>query len=201
MFSYYSLIWHLYFASMLSNQVACLAASNSPHPGSLPGLGKMNSFVSLRMDPLKLCYGYIPLSNSTDKLPSMSFEGYHIITDLILSCSNCPLVPAHMSSHPALCSLCSLELLHTTSVAILVRVKHLHNSIQGTRGSITTSYSFIPVSYQSIIAWLGPSGLLGVHSRKGSDRTVDKLVPKLLTNLTEDLGSYNLGTLPRCLSI
>ena len=136
-----------------------------------------------------------------DKLPPTSFQGCHIITYLILSCSNYPLVPAHMSSHPTLCSLCSLELLHTADIAILARVKHLHNSMHGTHSSITTSCSFIPVSYQSITAWLGPSGLRWVHPRKGSDRTVDNLIPKLLTYLTEDLKSCNLGTLPRCLSI
>ena len=132
----------------------CLPSSLKHHLDSscLPSLSKMNSLVSLRTDPLNLCYGCIPLSNSTNKLPPTSFQGYHIITYLILSCSNCPLVPAHMSSHPALCSLCSLELLHTTSVAILARVKHLHNSIHGTHGSITTSCSFIPISYQSITA-------------------------------------------------
>ena len=114
---------------------------HSPDPGSLPKLSKTNSLISLRTDPLNLCYGYIPLNNSTDKLPLMSFQGCHIITYLILSCSNCPSVPAHTSSHPVLCSLCSLELLHIADIAILARVKHLHNIIHGTHSSITASCS------------------------------------------------------------
>ena len=129
-------------------ELHCLPSSieHSPDPSCLPSLSKTNSLVSLHMDPLNLCYGCIPLSNSTDKLPPMSFQFCHIITYLILSSSNCPLVPTHTSLHPALCSLCSLELLHTADVVILVRVKHLHNSIHGTHGSITPSCSFISVS-------------------------------------------------------
>ena len=103
----------------------CLPSSLKHHLDSscLPSLSKMNSLISLHTDSLNLSYGSIPFSNRTDKQSPMSFQGYHIITYLILSCSNYPLIPMHMSSHPVLCSLCSLELLHIADVAILARVK------------------------------------------------------------------------------
>ena len=129
-------------------KLCCLPSSLKHHPDSscLPSLSKMISLICLHSDPLNLCYGYIPFSNNMNKLPPTSFQSYHIITYLILSCSNYPSVPAHTSTHPALCNLCSMEPLHTTDVTIMARVKHPQNCIHGTHGSITTS-------------WLGPSGL------------------------------------------
>ena len=136
---------------LLVIELCCLPSSleHSPDPSCLPSLSKENDLVPLSMDALQLSPSCISFSNSMDKLPLTSFQGCHIITYLILSCSNCPSVPMHMSSHPALCSLCSLELLHATNVTILARVKHPHNCVHGTHGSITTSCSFIWVSYQS----------------------------------------------------
>jgi len=131
----------------------------------------------------------------------MSFQGYHIIIYLILGCSNYPLVPVHTSLYPALCNLCSLELLHATDVTILARVKHLHNCIHGTHGSITTSCSFIPVSYQSITAWLGPRSLWCIHSRERSNGPIDKLITEFLLDFAENFKSGHLGTLPRGLYI
>ena len=103
-----------------------------------------------------------------------------------------------------LCSFGSHELINVGGIGllpevpgVLMSVEHLchckHCAHSGTR----TVCPLIPISDQCITIALCPYYCGRIHSRKSTSDTTGKLIPMLLTNLTQHLKSHYLGSFPR----
>jgi len=113
-------------------------------------------------------------------------------------------VLAHMLLELTLCSFGSHELIHASGIGLLLEipgvlmsVEHLHYCKHGAHSRTRTVCPLIPISDQRIEVTLCPYCCGWIHSRKNASRTAGKLIPMLLTNLTQYLEGYYLGSLPR----
>ena len=111
---------------------------------------------------------------------------------------------AHTLPQLTLCSFGSHELIHASGIGLLLEVpsvlksiKHLHHFKHCAHSGTRTVCPLIPVSDQCIVVALCPYYCGWIHSRKSTSSTTDKLIPVLLTNLTQHLKSDYLGSLPR----
>ena len=114
------------------------------------------------------------------------------------------LVLAHMLPQFMLCSFGSHELVPASGIGllpevlgILTSIEHLHHCKHCTHSGTRTIYPLILVSDQCIAVALCPNYCGRIHPRKSTSDTAGKLIPMLLTNLTQYLEVYYLGSLPR----
>ena len=119
-----------------------------------------------------------------------------------------PFVLVHMLLELTLCSFGPHELIHASGVGLLPKipgvltsVKHLHHGEHSAHSGTRTFCPLISVSDQRVAVVPYPNCCRWIHSRKSTSGTVDKLIPVLLTNLTQHLKSNHLGTFPRSSSI
>ena len=103
-----------------------------------------------------------------------------------------------------LCSFGSLELIHASGIgllpevpSVLTSIKQLHHYKHCTHSGTRTVCPLIPISDQHIIIALCPYYYGWIHPRKNTSGTAGKLIPMLLTNLTQHLQSHYMGSLPR----
>ena len=103
-----------------------------------------------------------------------------------------------------LCSFSSHEPIHTSGIGllseilgVLTSVEHLHYCKHGAHSGTRTVYLLILISDQCIAVVLCPYCCGWIHPRKSTSGTAGKLIPMLLTNLTQHLKSHYLGSLLR----
>jgi len=103
-----------------------------------------------------------------------------------------------------LCSFGSHELIHFSGIGllpevpgVLMSVEHLHYCKHDAHSGTRTVCPLIPISDQRIAVALCPYYYGRIHPRKSTNGTAGKLIPVLLTNLTQYLKGYYLGSLPR----
>ena len=80
---------------------------------------------------------------------------------------------------------------------ILMSIEHLHHGEHGTHSGTRTICPLILVLDQRIVVALCPYCYRWIHPRKSTSGTAGKLIPVLLTYLTQHLKSHYLGSLPR----
>ena len=103
-----------------------------------------------------------------------------------------------------LCSFGPHEPIHASGIGLLLEVpgvlmsiEHLHHGEHCTHSGTRTVCPLIPISDQHIAVPLCPNYFGWIHPRKSTSGTTGKLIPVLLTNLTQHLKSHYLGNLPR----
>ena len=103
-----------------------------------------------------------------------------------------------------LCSFGSHELIHASGIgllpevpSVLMSIEHLYHCKHCAHSRIRTICPLIMVSDQRIVVALCPYYCGWIHPRKSTSGTASKLIPMLLTNLTQYLEGYYLGSLPR----
>ena len=116
----------------------------------------------------------------------------------------CLFVLAHTLLELTLCSFSPHELIHASGVGllpeapgVLTSIEHLHYYKQCAHSRTRTVCTLISVSDQRIAIALCPYYCGWIHPRKSTSGTTGKLIPMLLTNLTQHLKSHYLGSLPR----
>ena len=82
-------------------------------------------------------------------------------------------------------------------LSVLKSIEHLHHYKHGAHGGTTTICPLILISDQHIAVMLCPYCCRWIHPRKSTSGTTGKLIPVLLTNLTQYLKGYYLGSLLR----
>ena len=117
------------------------------------------------------------------------------------------LLPFCVCAHASLAyamSFSSHELIHASGIellpevpGVLMSVEHLHYGRHGTHSGTRTVCPLILISDQRIAIALCPYYCGWIHPRKSTSGTAGKLIPMLLTNLTQYLECYYLGSLPR----
>ena len=102
-----------------------------------------------------------------------------------------------------LCGFSSHELIHASGIGlleisgVLTSVEHLHYCKHGAHSGTRTVCLLILISDQRIAVALCPYYCGWIHPRKSTSDTTGKLIPVLLTNLTQHLKGHYLGSLPR----
>ena len=131
-------------------------------------------------------------------------QSYIGLIDFPSSLTCCLLVLAHTLPQLTLCSFCSHEPIHATGIGllpevpgVLTSVEHLHYCKHGAHSRTRTVCPLILISDQCIAVALCPYYYGRIHQRKSTSSTTGKLIPVLLTNLTQHLKSHYLGNLPR----
>ena len=76
-------------------------------------------------------------------------------------------------------------------------VEHVHYFKHGAHSRTRTIYPLILISDQCIEVTLCPYCRGRIHPRKNTSDTAGKFIPMLLTNLTQYLKGYYLGSFPR----
>ena len=119
----------------------------------------------------------------------------------------CLLVLAHMLLELTLCGLSSHELIHAIGIGflpevpgVLTSIEHFHHCKHGTHSGTRTICPLTPISDQCIVVALFPYCYGRIHPRKNTSGTAGKFIPMLLTDLTQYLKGYYLGSLPRSCS-
>ena len=107
-------------------------------------------------------------------------------------------------SYLMLCSFGPHEPIHASGIGllpevpgVLTSVEHLHYCKHGAHSGTRTVCPLIPISDQRIAVALCPYYCGWIHLRKSTNGTTSKLIPVLLTNLTQHLKSHYLGSFPR----
>ena len=80
---------------------------------------------------------------------------------------------------------------------VLMSIKYLHHCKHGAHSGTRTVCPLISILDQRIVIALCPHYRGRIHSRKSTSSTAGKLIPVLLTYLTQHLKSHYLGSFPR----
>ena len=115
----------------------------------------------------------------------------------------CLLVLAHTLLELTLCGFGPHDLIHASGIllpkipGVLMSIEHLHHCKHCAHSGTRTVCPLISVSDQRIAVTLCPYYFGWIDPRKSTSGTAGKLIPVLLTNMTQHLKSHYLGSLPR----